>query len=98
MDIPAVSMPIARSFKTCDICGIVLCDKNTHFRVAFYCGHPKAHLCNNHATPVRWMNYLGKAEVLTNTDLHRFGGGGGGQRSLRTTAPEHPFIQTQWKI
>ncbi len=25
VDIPAVSMPIARSLKTCDICGIVLC-------------------------------------------------------------------------
>ncbi len=44
VDIPAVSMPIARSLKTCDICGIVLCDKT-----AFYCGQPKTHLCNNHA-------------------------------------------------
>ncbi len=49
VDIPAVSMPIARSLKTCDICGIVLCDKTAHFRVAFYCGQPKAQLCNNHA-------------------------------------------------
>ncbi len=39
----------ACSLKTCDICGIVLCDKTAHFRVAFYCGQPKAHLCNNHA-------------------------------------------------
>ncbi len=39
----------ARSLNTCDICGIVLCDKTEHFRVAFYCGQPKAHLCNNHA-------------------------------------------------
>ncbi len=31
-------MPIARSLKTCVICGIVLCDKTAHFRVAFYCG------------------------------------------------------------
>ncbi|PIO23550.1 hypothetical protein AB205_0120310, partial [Aquarana catesbeiana] len=31
------------------LCGIVLCDKTAHFRVAFYCGQPKAHLCNNHA-------------------------------------------------
>ncbi len=46
VDIPAVSMPIARSLKTCYICGIVLCDKTAHFRVAFYCGQPKAHLCN----------------------------------------------------
>ncbi len=44
VDIPAVSMPIARSLKTCDICGIVLHNKTAHFRVAFYCGQPKAHL------------------------------------------------------
>ncbi len=49
VDIPAVSMPIARSLNTCNICGIVLCDKIADFRVAFYCGQPKAHLCNNHA-------------------------------------------------
>ncbi len=48
VDIPAVSMPIARSLKTCNICGIELCDK-THYSVAFYCVQPKAHLCNNHA-------------------------------------------------
>ncbi len=48
VDIPAVSMPIAHYLKTCDIFGIVLCDKAAHFRVAFYCGQPKAHLCNNH--------------------------------------------------
>ncbi len=49
VDIPAVSMPIVRSLKTCDICGIVLCDKTVHFRVTFYCSQPKAQLCNNHA-------------------------------------------------
>ncbi len=49
VDIPAVSMLITRSLKTCDICGIVLCDKTAHFRVAFYCGQPKAHLCSNNA-------------------------------------------------
>ncbi len=38
VDIPAVSMPIAHSLKTCDICGIVLWDKTAHFRVVFYCG------------------------------------------------------------
>ncbi len=43
------SMLIACSFKTCDICCIVLCNKTAHFRVTFYCGQPKAHLCNNHA-------------------------------------------------
>ncbi len=47
-DIPAVSMPIARSLETCNICGIVLCDKTAHFRDAF-CVQPKTHLCNNHA-------------------------------------------------
>ncbi len=47
VDIPAVSMPIAHSLKTCNICGIVLCDKTAHFRVAFYCGQPKAQLCNH---------------------------------------------------
>jgi hypothetical protein len=31
VDIPAISMPIARSLKTSDICGIVLCDKTEHF-------------------------------------------------------------------
>ncbi len=35
VDIPAVGMPIARSLKTCDIFGIVLCNKTAHFRVAF---------------------------------------------------------------
>ncbi len=39
MDIPAVSMPIARSLKTYDICGIVLCDKNL-----------KTHLFRRHLT------------------------------------------------
>ncbi len=35
--------------QTCDICSIVLCDKTAHFRVVFYCGQPKAYLCNNNA-------------------------------------------------
>ncbi len=49
VDIPAVSMPFACSLKTCDICGIVLCDKTVHIRVDFYFGQPKPHSCNNHA-------------------------------------------------
>ncbi len=49
VDISAVSMPIVRSLKIFNICGIVLCDKTAHFREAFYCGQPKTHLCNNHA-------------------------------------------------
>ena len=49
VDIPALSMPIARSLKTWDICGIVLCDKTAHFRWNFYCPQHKVHLCNDHA-------------------------------------------------
>ena len=44
VDITAVSMPIARSLKTWDICGIVLCNKTAHLRVAFYCPQHKVHL------------------------------------------------------
>ena len=40
-------MPIARSLKTRDICGILLCDKTT--RVNFYCPQHKVHPCNDHA-------------------------------------------------
>ncbi len=54
VDIPAVRMPIACSLKTCNICGIVLCDKTAHFRVAFYCVQPKSHLCNNLDMPHLW--------------------------------------------
>ena len=46
---PAVSMPIARSLKTWDICGIMLCDITAHFRLTFYCPQHKVHLCNGHA-------------------------------------------------
>ncbi len=49
VDIPAASMQIACCLKTCKIFGIVLCYKTAHFRMAFYCGQPKAHLSNNHA-------------------------------------------------
>ena len=48
VDIPAVSMLIARSLKTSDIHGIVLCDKTAHLTVAFYCPQHKVHLCNGH--------------------------------------------------
>ena len=37
VDIPAVSMPIAHSLKTWDICDIALCEIMANFRVAFYC-------------------------------------------------------------
>ncbi len=49
VDISPVSIPIAHSLKTCVICGIVLCDKTSNFRVALYCGQHKAHLFNNQA-------------------------------------------------
>jgi hypothetical protein len=49
VEIPAVSMLIARSLKTWDICGIVLCDKTAHFRVSFYYPKHKVHLCDDHA-------------------------------------------------
>lgn len=45
--------------------------KTAHFRVAFYCDQPEAHLCSNH-TPVRWMDYPGKREMLTNMDFNKF--------------------------
>jgi hypothetical protein len=41
VDVPAVSTP--------NICGIVLCDKTAHFKVAFYCPWHNVHLCNDHA-------------------------------------------------
>jgi hypothetical protein len=47
VDIPAVSMSTACTLKNVDICGIVLCDKTAHFRVAF-CPQHKVHLCNDH--------------------------------------------------
>ena len=49
VNISAVSMPIARSLKTSDICGIVLCDKTAHFKVASSFPQYKMHLCNDHA-------------------------------------------------
>ena len=35
VDIPAVSIPIVRSLKSLEICGIVLCDKTAHFSGLF---------------------------------------------------------------
>jgi hypothetical protein len=46
VDFPSISMPIEHTFKTWDICGILLCDKTAPFRVAFYCPQHKVHLCN----------------------------------------------------
>ncbi len=48
---------------------------NKNINATFYCDKPR-HTCvliipfNQH--PVRWMGYLGKGEVLTNTDLNKF--------------------------
>jgi hypothetical protein len=42
-------LAIARSLKILDICGIVLCDKTPHFRMAFYCSEHKMHMCTDHA-------------------------------------------------
>jgi hypothetical protein len=49
VDIPAACMQIACSLKTKDICGIVLWNKTTHFKVSFNCLQHKVHLCNNDA-------------------------------------------------
>ena len=48
VDIPEVSLPIACSLKTCDICG----DKIPHFRVAFYWDQPDHDLCDHHAISI----------------------------------------------
>jgi hypothetical protein len=79
VDIPTVSMPIAHSLKAWDICGIVLCYKTAHCRVAFYYPRHKVHLCNDHsvqsaswyAIPVRWMDYIDKGEMLTNRYINK---------------------------
>ena len=42
VEIPAVSMPIARWLKTWDVCGLV-------FIVAFHWPQHKVHLCDDHA-------------------------------------------------
>jgi hypothetical protein len=75
VDIPAVSMPIARSLRDLWHC----CVNKLHiFDVAFYYPQHKVHLCNKkavqsaswYASPVRWMDYLGKEYMLTNSDAH----------------------------
>ena len=47
MDIPAVSMPIARSLNSTSVA--LCCDETAHFRVAFYSLQHKMHLCKDHA-------------------------------------------------
>jgi hypothetical protein len=75
VDIPAVSKLHAPS--TWDICGIVLCDKTAHFSgflLSRAQGAPgRAVLSASwYATPVRWMDYLGKGQILTNKKLNKF--------------------------
>ena len=73
-------MPIACSLKTWDICGILFCARTEYFKVAFYCPQHKVPLRNDYAvlsaswyaTPVRWMDYLGKGDMLTNKDVNHF--------------------------
>ena len=56
------------------------CVTKLHILVAFYCPQLKVHLCNDHAvksascyaTPIRWLDYLCKGEMLTNRDLNKF--------------------------
>ncbi len=87
VDISAVSMPIARSLPKLATSVALCCVIKLHilewpFIVAslrptcaiiksnhFYCHITSA---SWYATPVRWMDYLGKGGVLTNTDLDRF--------------------------
>jgi hypothetical protein len=58
---------------------VALCCVILH-TLAFYCPQHKVHLCNDHAvysaswyaTPVRWVDYLGKSEMLTNRNVKKF--------------------------
>jgi hypothetical protein len=62
------------SIKTSDTCGIVSCDKTANFRVAFYFPQLKVHMCNDHgvlSASVRWVDYLGKGEMLTNRYVNK---------------------------
>jgi hypothetical protein len=68
VDIPAVSY-VALYFVT-----------TAHLRVAFYCPRHTVHLCNDHAvlsaswyaTPVRWVDYFVKGEMLSSRDINKF--------------------------
>ena len=64
--IPAFSMTMARSLRTCGICSISTSDKTWHFGVACYCPKYKECPYNGHAllitpvhtTPVWWEQYI----------------------------------------
>ena len=51
-----------------------------HILLLFYCPQHKVHLCNDpavfaaswYASPVMWMDYPGKGEMLTNRDVIKF--------------------------
>ncbi len=46
---PAYSPDMSPIEHVWDACPPPQYSQTAHFRVAFYCGQPKAHLCNNHA-------------------------------------------------
>ena len=77
MDIPAVSMPIASSLNLRHLWHYVV--RKLYMLVAFYCPQHKVHLCNDHAvnsassyaSTVRWMDYLGKGEMLTKRNVNK---------------------------
>jgi hypothetical protein len=54
----------------------VLCDKTAHFREAYYCppaqGAPMYLLNQLLDMAVKWIDYLGKGEMLTNRDVNTF--------------------------
>ena len=73
----AVGRTIVHSLKTWDICGIVLCDKTAHLERPFIvpssrCTCVMIMLYNSwYATPVSWMDCLGKGKMLTNRDVNK---------------------------
>ena len=75
--IPAVTMPIALSLNLRHLWHC--CVTTARFTVSSYSPLQKVHLCNDHAlysaswyaTPARWMDYLGKGEMLTNSDVNK---------------------------
>ena len=75
VDISAVSMPTARSLNLRHLWNCFVWQ--LHF-VGFYCPQHKVHLCfavesaSWYATPVRWMDYLVKGEMLTNRDGNKY--------------------------
>ena len=71
VDIPAVSVTTAPSKPAASVAVLI----NGTLQSGLLLWQPEAHLCNIHAvrsaTPVRWMDYLCRGEVLTDADLDR---------------------------